>query len=220
MGSMRPAHITILAAGLLAGLAALAVVAPTGAENTQIVGTVGPGFTIFLKHADGSAVQHLDAGTYTLVVHDLSEEHDFHLSGPGVEVTTEVEFVGDKTFTINVTNGHYNYICDPHASRMFGSFTGGDVVAGPPAPTPRALAVSVSAAGAVKSPLVAKAGRYVVTATDASPTNNVHLKGAGVDRKTGVAFKGKAKWAVTLKAGAYKVYSDAHRARFRTIRVS
>ena len=217
---MRPTSIAVatLAAGLLA---TFALVAPSGAENTQIVGTVGPGFTIFLKDANGNAISHLDAGTYTLLVHDLSEEHDFHLSGPGVEVTTEVEFVGDKTFTINVTNGHYNYICDPHASRMFGKFTGGVVdTPPPPAPAAKALALSVSAAGVVKAPLGVKAGRYVVTATDASAKDNVHLKGAGVDRKTGLAFKGKAKWSVTLKAGAYKVYSDAHRTKFRTIRVA
>ena len=70
------------------------------------------------------------------------------------------------------------------------------------------------------TPLKLAAGRYAVTANDASATDNLHLKGEGVDRKTSVAFKGQARWAVTLKAGTYRVFSDAHRTLSRTIRVS
>jgi hypothetical protein len=55
---------------------------------------------------------------------------------------------------------------------------------------------------------------------DASSADNLHLKGSGVDRKTGVAFKGEAHWAVTLKAGSYRVFSDAHPTLARTIRVA
>jgi hypothetical protein len=55
---------------------------------------------------------------------------------------------------------------------------------------------------------------------DASATDNLHLKGKGVDRKTGVAFKGVARWTVTLKAGTYRVSSDAHRTLARTIAVA
>jgi len=82
---------------LLAALAALVLAGPTAADTSrvraaQIVGTVGPGFTIALKDDGGTAVTHLDPGTYSVLVHDASDFHDFHLTGPGVDVRTEVEF--------------------------------------------------------------------------------------------------------------------------------
>jgi hypothetical protein len=203
--------------------ACLVAAAPTGAADGQLVGTVGPGFTIFLKDSNGAAVRHLDAGTYTLVVHDLSEEHDFHLTGPGVNVSTEVEFVGDKTFTIAVTDGTYNYVCDPHATRMHGLFTGGSTpppTTTTPAPAPKPLTLRVGPGRTLAAPARLSAGRYAVTAKDASKTDNLHLKGVGVDRKTGVAFKGQLRWTVTLKTGTYRLFSDAHRTLTRTIRVT
>lgn len=210
---------------LLAATCAVSLVAvsSTGAADGQLVGSVGPGFSITLEDSSGAAVQHLDAGTYTLVVHDLSGEHDFHLSGPGVDVLTDVEFVGDKTFTITVKDGTYTYVCDPHSSRMQGLFTVGNTP--PPTTTTHALsakplALRVGPGRTLATPLKLAAGRYAVTAKDATATDNLHLKGAGVDRKTGVAFKGQARWAVTLKAGTYRVFSDAHRTLTRTIRVS
>src|SRR5439155_9343590 len=112
---------------LIAAACTLCLVAasPTAADNGQLVGSVGPGFGISLKDSSGVAVTHLAAGTYTLLVHDLSEEHNFHLSGPGVDVTTDVLFTGDKTFTITVSDGTYNLICDVHSASMHGLFTGG-----------------------------------------------------------------------------------------------
>src|SRR6266545_1109371 len=55
-------------------------------------GTVGPGFTIGLRHA-GKPVAHLAPGRYAITVSDRSPIHDFHLRGPGVDVViTGVEF--------------------------------------------------------------------------------------------------------------------------------
>jgi hypothetical protein len=201
----------------------LAGAGSTGADNGQLVGTVGPGFGISLKDSSGAAVKHLDAGTYTLLVHDLSAEHDFHLSGPGVDVATEVEFTGDKTFTITVTDGTYSFICDVHAATMHGLFTGGSTPPPTTTPTPPAakpLALRVGPGRSLTAPKHLSAGRYAISAHDLSATDNLHLKGAGVDRKTGVAFKGTAHWTVTLKSGTYRVSSDAHRTLVRTIRVS
>jgi hypothetical protein len=209
---------TIVVAGLIG-------VSSTGADNGQLVGTVGPGFGISLKDSSGAAVTHLAAGTYTLVVHDLSEEHNFHLSGPGVDVTTDVVFTGDKTFTINVTNGTYTFICDVHSTTMHGLFTGGTTTAPPtttttPTPAAKPLTVRVGPGRTLAAPGRLAKGRYAITVRDSSAADNLHLKGLGVDRKTGVAFKGQAHWTVTLKAGSYRVFSDAHRTLTRTIRVS
>jgi hypothetical protein len=211
---------------LIAAAAAVCLVAAAGsagADNGQLVGSVGPGFGISLKDSSGVAVKHLDPGTYTLLVHDLSEEHNFHLSGPGVDVATDVTFTGDQTFTITVANGTYNYVCDVHSATMHGLFTAG-TTAPPttttPAPTPKPLTLRVGPGRTLAAPARLAKGRYAITVRDASAADNLHLKGPGVDRKTGVGFKGQARWTVTLKAGTYRVSSDAHRTLTRTIRVS
>jgi plastocyanin len=215
-------RLVLTAAAFALGLVAAA---PTGAADGQLVGSVGPGFTISVKDASGAEVKHLDPGSYTLLVHDLSDEHNFHLSGPGVDVSTDVTFVGDQTFTITVKDGNYTFVCDAHPSRMLGSFTAGNVPpppattsSSPPAAAP--LALRVGPGRVLTAPAKLAAGRYAIAVRDASASDNVHLKGAGVDRKTGVAFKGRARWTVTLQAGSYRVFSDAHRALARTIRVS
>jgi hypothetical protein len=218
---MRSMRILLLAATIV--VAGLVGVSSTGADNGQLVGSVGPGFGISLKDSSGVAVKHLAAGTYTLLVHDLSEEHNFHLSGPGVDVTTDVVFTGDQTFTITVTNGTYNFICDVHSTVMHGLFTGGTTP--PPTtttPTPAAtpLTLRVGPGRTLTVPARLAKGRYAITVRDATAADNLHLKGLGVDRKTGVPFKGQAHWTVTLKAGSYRVFSDAHRLLTRTIRVS
>lgn len=209
---MRIAFIAALAASLVAA-------APSSAD-TVLTGTVGPGFSISLEDASGAAVSHLDAGTYTLLVHDLSDEHNFHLSGPGVNVSTDVTFVGDETFTITVGNGTYTFACDPHATRMHGLFTGGTTqppTTTTPVPAAKPLALAVGPGRRLTAPARLAAGRYAISARDASTTDNLHLKGPGVDRRTGVAFTGQARWTVTLKAGTYRVASDAHRLLARTI---
>lgn len=84
-------------------------------------GTVGPGFTISVDGADGVA-----AGTYRLVVDDRSEDHNFHLTGPGgVDVRTGVDEVGEESFEVTLEAGEYTFVCDPHAESMNGSFTVG-----------------------------------------------------------------------------------------------
>ena len=216
---MRIALIAVAAA------ACLVAAGPTAADNIPLVGSVGPGFGISLKDSSGVAVRHLDSGTYTLLVHDLSEEHNFHLSGPGVDIATDVSFTGDQTFTITITNGTYNYVCDVHSATMHGLFTAGSTP--PPSTTttttpsaPKPLALRVGPGRNLATPARLADGRYAITVRDASATDNLHLKGPGVDRKTGVAFKGQVRWTVTLKAGAYRVSSDAHRMLARTIRVT
>ena len=74
---------------------------------------------------DGKDAETVQAGTYTLKVEDKSDQHNFHLIGPGVDETvTDVPFKGDKTVTVKLEQGTYTYQCDPHASSgMKGTFT-------------------------------------------------------------------------------------------------
>jgi plastocyanin len=86
-------------------------------------GETGPGFEIEVKQ-NGEDAESVKAGTYTLKVEDKSDQHNFHLIGPGVDKkVTEVGFVGDKTVTVTLKKGTYTYQCDPHAaSGMKGTF--------------------------------------------------------------------------------------------------
>ena len=88
--------------------------------GTTLNGSVGPGFVISLDGTDG-----LTAGSYKLVVNDQSSAHNFHLTGPGVDVSTEVGETGEKSFDIELQAGEYKFQCDPHASQMNGTFTVG-----------------------------------------------------------------------------------------------
>lgn len=101
---------------------AAALAAPSAlAGGTTLNGTVGPGFTITLQQG-GKTVKTLKAGTYTLKISDLSNIHDFHLTGPGVNKTTTVSGTGNSTWKLTLKKGTYKYVCDPHASIMHGSF--------------------------------------------------------------------------------------------------
>jgi hypothetical protein len=189
------------------------------ADNPVLTGDVGLGdaYAISLEDASGAAVTHLDPGTYTLVVHDHSALHNFRLFGPGagdqVNVATDVGFTGDKTFTIALTPGTYTFNCDPHFTVMKGSFTVGTLPAAPPSPaavTRLAASVGPGARIAVRGTAGLRAGRAVITVKDASGTDNFRLVGPGVNRATGVAFRGTVKWAATLKAGVYRFRSDRH----------
>ena len=104
---------------LLAG--ALVVVASAPAATPTLNGVDGPGFTITLKKG-GKKVSTLKAGKYKIVIKDLSNIHNFHLKGPGVDKKTGVGAQGTFTWTVTLKKGTYKFICDPHASIMKGSF--------------------------------------------------------------------------------------------------
>ena len=109
----------------IAVAAVLAAGGSAAADGQQLNGVVGPGFAISLLDASGARVTNLAAGTYTLTVQDKSDIHNFHLSGPGVDVATDIEGTGTQTFTVSLVNGTYTYVCDAHAATMKGSFTVG-----------------------------------------------------------------------------------------------
>ena len=107
----------------LAGAVALtlAIAAPTGAATTKLVASVGPSTTITLTKG-GRKVSSLKPGAYAITINDKSSNHNFHLTGPGVNKKTTVTFKGTKTWTVTLKKGTYRYVCDPHSSFMKGSF--------------------------------------------------------------------------------------------------
>lgn len=95
---------------------------PSTGTATALKGTVGPGFDINLTTADGQPLGTLAPGNVQLDVEDLSSIHNFHLTGPGVDVSTEVGEEGTTNFQVELQAGTYNFVCDPHAGTMNGSF--------------------------------------------------------------------------------------------------
>jgi hypothetical protein len=186
------------------------------ADNPVLVATVGvgDGFNISLKDANGSVVTHLDPGTYTIQVHDESEIHDFHLFGPGVNEATPVGDVVDVTWTVTFQDGTYKFQCDPHAGVMHGSFTVGSVTAPPPATKLSASVgpgkrIALRTTNGTKLTLLSGTTKTVITVNDRSRVDNFHLRGPGVNKATGVRFRGRVTWRLTLRAGAYVYRSDA-----------
>ena len=89
-------------------------------------------FNISLTDSTGAKVTHLDPGDYTIQVSDLSDMHNFDLTGPGVNKSTGVTDIGSQTWSVTFTNGTYRFQCDIHPTTMKGSFTVGVV---PPSTT-------------------------------------------------------------------------------------
>jgi hypothetical protein len=212
--------ISLVVCVLSPGVAVYAVSAlgaPTA--DATLLASVGPGMTISLTTQAGAQVTHLDPGTYDIQINDQSVEHNFRLFGTGgVNVGTEVEFVGIRTVTVTLGDGSFTYVCDVHPYDMIGQFTVGTVTTPPPPPpgggggsgklvgtVGPGTTIALTKGGAKVRSL--KAGKYTVTVRDRSASNDFHLKGAGVNKKTGVGYKGTQTWTVTLRSGTYSFFS-------------
>ena len=195
-------------------------------QNVKLVGTVGPGFSITLEDAQGNRVRNLEPGTYDIEVKDLSEEHNFHLTGPGVDQLTPVGAATTESWTVTLTNGTYRYNCDPHASTMRGSFTvGATAPPPPPPPTPRpvtaktklvltsgpAFVITLKTAKG-KAVKTMKRGTYTMVVRDRSRIHNAHVIAPGFNRKTSpLTYKGSQTWKVKLrKTGTLRFLCDPH----------
>ena len=64
-----------------------------------------------------------------------------------------------------------------------------------------------------------KTSQYTIVATDNSKTENFHLSGPGVDKKTKVGKTGRTTWTLTLRKGSYTYRSDASAALNGSFRV-
>jgi hypothetical protein len=211
-------------------LAAVLLPASGHAADPVLNAKVGPGFSISMNDANGVKVTHIDPGTYTINVQDLSAEHNFDLFGTGVQMATDVAATGNTTWTVTFTDGIYNYHCDAHPGQMKGAFAVGTAsLPTPPKPTkPKNLSGKVgpgktislkTASGAAVKKLAA--GRYRLSVKDMTKADNFHLIGPGANKKTGVKFRGTTTWTVVLrKAKTYTVRSDATTKLRKTFKVS
>jgi hypothetical protein len=117
--------VTIAALTIAVAVGIVAGVAEAGrSATTTLTGTDGPGFTITLKNGT-KAVSSLKAGTYKLVIHDMSSIHGWSLDGPHgfAKDIASIGGTGTKTVTLNLKAGSYKFYCPAHEPEMFGHFT-------------------------------------------------------------------------------------------------
>jgi len=224
-------RVLLVAALLLAGaLLAASGSAARPVQETTLFGSIGDaGITV--RDAQGTRVTHLDPGSYRLEVDDESDFHNFHLQGPGVDVSTGVEFVGKLSFTISLSDGQYLYVCDVHPISLRGSFAVGSTPAPTPTPPPKPTGGVVTPAsklvltagpgftitlktsrGATVKKL--RTGTYTVTVRDRARIHDAHLVAPGFDRRTTVPFVGTQTWRVKLKRpGTLRFLCDPHAAQ-------
>ena len=234
---MRRTRVIVASTLVTLAVAGIAIAATT---PTTLLGTVGPGFSITLRDAQGNAVTRVEPGEFEVEVDDRSEEHNFHLSGPGVDVSTDVDAVVKQTFKVTLANGRYTFVCDPHSSRMLGAFTvgagsgsGGVTTPTPPpvkptAPVGARLSLTVGPGFTIslktltgRKVTVLRPGAYTLTVRDRSKDHNARVRGATATRATGVGFVGTRTWRVVLRKGTLVIQCDPHRATMRqTVRVT
>jgi len=219
----------IRAAALALALAVAALLGATDgaavrAQNPKLFGSVGQG--IVLRDAQGNRVTKLDPGTYDIAVEDQSDFHTFHLTGPGVNERTEVEFTGTVNWTVTFRDGNYIYYCDVHPLSLRGAFVAGNAPPPPPPPPPSVVTSKtklVLTAGpaevitlktaAGKTVKTMKLGTYTMTVRDRGRIHSAHVVAPGYNRKTSpLTYTGSQTWKVKLaKVGTLRFYCDPHR---------
>jgi plastocyanin len=223
MGRIVGLALALVAAGLL--LAAGGPATPD--QSTKLHARVGPGFTISLTNDAGGRVTKLDPGTYEIEVEDESAEHNFHLTGPGVDRATAVEAERKELWTVTFRDGVYTYVCDPHSATMNGSFTVGNVPTAPtPTPTPASaitaktklrltsgpgFTITLRTSGG-KAVTAMRRGTYTVTVRDLGRIHNAHLVAPGYNRRTSpITYTGTQTWKVRLgRTGTLRFLCDPH----------
>jgi hypothetical protein len=85
----------------------------TGRCSTRLNGSVSARVT--LSTPAGRGVTTIRRGTYWLVVADLSRSANFHLTGPGVDRRTSVNFRGTVKWRVRFVSGTYRYRSDEGA---------------------------------------------------------------------------------------------------------
>lgn len=194
------------------------------AQNTKLFGSVGPGFSITLRDAQGNAVTRVEPGTYDIEVRDLADLHTFHLRGPGVDERTQVEFTGTVNWTVTFQNGEYTFLCDVHPLDMRGTFVSGNAPAPGPSPGPspqpgvtrlqltsgpgNSIRLRTASGRAVRT---MKRGTYRFVVRDRSRLHNAHVVAPGYNRRTTVPFVGSQTWRVPLaRTGTLRFLCDVH----------
>jgi hypothetical protein len=128
---MRARYIPVLlGVSLLAAAGAQAAFSSHTAVSQTMHAYVHEDTSIGLTFDDGSNVGNqattpptIPPGTYTIRAEDDAFTHNFHLAGPGVDVSTTIGGTGTPTWTVTFQPGsQYRFVCDDHPDFMYGVF--------------------------------------------------------------------------------------------------
>jgi hypothetical protein len=161
--------------------------------------------SIGLTFDDGSAVGNqnktpptIPPGTYTIRVVDDATEHNFHLSGPGVDMATDTGGVSTPTWTVTFQPGsQYKFVCDTHFDFMYGNFQTSGAAGSSGGSSSGGTSGGASSGGSSSGGTSSSGGS---TTASLSGTLAGTVGSAG---KLTLALKGKA--VSKLKAGRYKI---------------
>jgi plastocyanin len=162
--------------------------------------------SIGLTFDDGSVVGSqartpptIPPGTYVIRVVDDAVEHNFHLSGPGVDQATTVDGTETPTWTVTFqAGGAYRFQCDPHYDFLFGLFQTSGSSSGS---SSSGSSSSGSSSGGSSSG--SSSGGSFSSGSKVSPLRGTLAATVSSVGKLKLVFQGKA--ISRLKAGRYKI---------------
>lgn len=131
--------------GVVTGLVAFVLALPSSVladGEPLLIGTVRADTTIDVRRPNGDLVTSVPPGTYDFELRDEAFGHNFHLTGPpALDVRTDVALIETVVVqdVVLEPGRTYNFVCDPHADFMKGSFTttASEPPPGPPPPGPQ-----------------------------------------------------------------------------------
>jgi len=171
-------------------------------EDDSIGLTFDDGSPVGLQARD---VLTIPPGTYTIRVIDDADLHNFHLDGPGVDMTTSVEGLSSPTWTVTFQPaGNYRFQCDVHPDFMFGLFQ----ASGGSSSTGSSGSSSTGTSSSGSSPSGSSSSGSTSTGVSSTSGGAQTLRGtlAGTVSSAGnlkLMLQGKA--VSKLKSGRYKI---------------
>ncbi len=172
--------------------------------------------SIGLTFDDGSPVGSQDRvpptippGTYTVRVIDDADIHNFHLSGPGVDMATGTDSLSSPTWTVTFQPGsQYTFWCDSHPDFMYGNFqtsgaagSSGSGSSSSGSSSSSSSSSSSAGSGSSSSSGSTSSGKKTVTSGHASALLGTLTGTLSASGKPTLTSKGKA--VSTLKTGRY-----------------
>lgn len=141
-------------------------------------------------------------GAYTIRVVDDATEHNFHLSGPGVDLATGTGETSSPTWSVTLQPGStYRFQCDTHSDFMYGVFQ----TSGTSSSSGGGSSSSGSSSGSTSSSSSSSSGSGTASpgSTPAASLRGTLAGTVGSAGKLTLAFQGRA--VSKLQPGRYKI---------------
>ena len=143
-------------------------------------------------------------GTYTIRVVDDATEHNFHLSGPGVDMATATGATSSPTWTVTLQPGStYRFQCDTHFDFMYGVFQTSGTSSSSGGSSSGGSSTGSSSGGSSSGGSSSSGGKSTTSTADRAAFRGTLAGTVGSAGKLTLALQGKA--VSKLKAGRYKI---------------